>query len=291
MSQLLLVPLLVALAATASSGMSQRYLRPRVAAWSLVVGATVTALAAVSALVMVLVEFVHAAAQTQGALAWCLHLDHHGPVPWVEGSIAAAWLAGAAVRVARCSARYRGLVPEAGSGGVEIVDDESPVAYTLPGGEGRTVVSSGMLRALSSNERAVLFSHERSHRARRHDRFILAVDLAVAVVPLLGPMRAYVRYATERWADEDAAQAVGDRRLVARALARAALVQHAARQPGMAMADLGVRTRVDQLLAEPTRRSIITLTAAGSAGLTALATVSASVQMHHLAMVTAHLCA
>lgn len=290
MRQVLLVPLLVALAATASSGLSQRYLRPRIAAWGLVFGSVVTALAAVSALAMVIIEFAHAAAPTSALLPWCVHVGHHGSLPWAEASVAAAWLVAAGVRLTRCSARYRSLLPVGSFEEVEILDDHAPVAYTLPGARGRTVVSSGMLRALSTTEQAVLFSHERSHRSRRHDRFIHAVDLSAAVVPLLAPMRGYVRYATERWADEDAAGQVGDRRLVARALARAALVQHAAPRPGLAMADLGVRRRVDQLLAEPTGGSVVVVTVALSAGFTVIAGLSASVQVHHLAMVASHLC-
>ena len=75
-----------------------------------------------------------------------------------------------------------------------------------------------MLRALDSRERRVLIAHERSHLRRGHHRYIRLTELAVAAVPVLAPLKARVRFAVERWADEDAAVEVGDRRSVARAI-------------------------------------------------------------------------
>ena len=55
--------------------------------------------------------------------------------------------------------------------------------------------------------------------------------LAAAANPLLRPVSAAVAYTVERWADEDAAAEVDNRRLAARTIGKAALV--AARSPGM----------------------------------------------------------
>jgi beta-lactamase regulating signal transducer with metallopeptidase domain len=272
-------------------GASQRYFRPAVATWSLTISSVLAAVATISAAAMTIVGFVHVAPVTGWIVAWCLGTEHHpGTVPWVETAVAATWLAVAAVRVWRCRRSYLALVPDARSDEVEVVDGDEPVAYTLPGRCGRIVVSSGMLGALDPAEQRVLLAHETSHLRRRHDRFLLAVDLGVAVVPLLHRMARSVRFATERWADEDAARAVGDRRLVARAVTRAALVQHASVQPGMALAGLGVRARVDQLLAAPTRPTVVRATLVVTAGLTATVAASSTLQVHHLAMVAERLC-
>jgi hypothetical protein len=291
MSPILLAPLTVALLAAGLGGLSQRYFRPAAATWSLTISTVLAAVATVSAAVMTIFSFLHVAPVTGRILAWCLQVEHHpGRVPWVETAIAASWLTVAAVRVRRCRADYRALAPGEQASEVEVLDGDEPVAYTLPGRCGRIVVSSGMLHALSEGEQEVLFAHERSHLRRRHDRFLHAVDLGVAVVPLLHPMKRFVRFATERWADEDAARSVGDRRLVARALTRAALVQHGSIQPGLALAGLGVRARVDQLLATPASPAVVRATLLVTAGLTATVVASSSLQVHHLAMVAEQLC-
>jgi len=118
--------------------------------------------------------------------------------------------------------------------GLAILPDDKPLAYALPGG---VVVSRGMVRALHADQRRALLAHERAHVSLRHHRFVLFVDLASAAQPLLWPLRAVVRYTVERWADEVAATATGDRVLTARAVATAAL---AARHSQLSVAALGV---------------------------------------------------
>lgn len=90
-----------------------------------------------------------------------------------------------------------------------------------------------MLGALEPAERRVLPAHERAHLARRHSAPSTAVALAAAADPLLTPVRSTVTFLLERWADEEGAGAVGDRRTTVRAPARAALVAQRA-QPGCA---------------------------------------------------------
>ncbi|MFI0781065.1 M56 family metallopeptidase [Streptomyces sp. NPDC021212] len=107
---------------------------------------------------------------------------------------------------------------------VAVLRDELPYAYALPGRRDRVVVTTGMLAGLDSAERRALFAHERAHLARRHHRFLLTVQLAARANPFLRPLRTAVTYTTERWADEEAAQAVGSRRTVARAVGRSALI-------------------------------------------------------------------
>ncbi|MEU7496440.1 MULTISPECIES: M56 family metallopeptidase [Streptomyces] len=107
---------------------------------------------------------------------------------------------------------------------VAVLPDAAPYAYALPGGRrDRIVVSRGMLGSLATRERRALFAHERAHLAARHHRHLLLVQLAACANPFLLPLRTAVAYTAERWADEEAARAVGSRRVVARAIGRAAL--------------------------------------------------------------------
>ncbi|MGW7359001.1 M56 family metallopeptidase [Streptomyces sp. NPDC054802] len=114
---------------------------------------------------------------------------------------------------------------------VAVLPDQTPYAYALPGrrqDRGRVVVTTGMLAGLSPSERRALFAHERAHLAGRHDRFLLTVQLAARANPFLRPLRSAVTYTAERWADEEAAAAVGSRRVVARAIGKAGLVTRGA---------------------------------------------------------------
>ncbi|MFE0731104.1 M56 family metallopeptidase [Streptomyces antibioticus] len=127
-------------------------------------------------------------------------------------------------------------------------DATAAYAYALPGGRygagggrgpgrvyGRIVVTSALLACLEPAERRALFAHERAHLAARHHRHLLAVRLAAQANPFLRPLRTAVAYTAERWADEEAARAVGSRRTVARAIGKAALVSHGtAPPPGLA---------------------------------------------------------
>ena len=148
--------------------------------------------------------------------------------------------------------------------GLVIVADDSPEAYTLPGLSGRVVVSTGMLRALPADERRVLLAHEDSHLRHRHHAYVQLSDLAAAANPLLRSSARAVHLGVERWADEDAARHTGDRLLVARALARAALArQHSIPFPSslaLGAVRSAVALRVAALLAPPPqRRPLMTL--------------------------------
>ncbi|MDT5028464.1 MAG: hypothetical protein QOE61_4890 [Micromonosporaceae bacterium] len=137
-----------------------------------------------------------------------------------------------------------------------VVDEDRPEAFATPVGRGRIVVSTGMLRALQADERRALLAHEASHMSRGHAWWLMAADLAAAVNPLLAANARAVGHTVERWADEDAARAVGDREVVARSLARAALHAHDMRSrpaPALAATDGRVGDRVRALLAEPPR--------------------------------------
>src|SRR6185437_3900031 len=158
------------------------------------------------------------------------------------------------VNLGHAVATCRRLGPDAG--GLVVLRDDEPDAFALPGVRGRVVVSTGMLRMLPPDERRVLLAHERAHLAHGHQIYVQLAGLAAAANPLLRPLAREVERGVERWADEVAAAEVGDRRLAARALARAAspadsrwgLALHAAGRPA------AVGARALALLQPPPRR-------------------------------------
>ncbi|MFJ9683166.1 M56 family metallopeptidase [Streptomyces sp. NPDC101194] len=165
-------------------------------------------------------------------------LSDAAPVVAVPLAAAAlALLAGCTVAVARAAHRHWAELhraarsPGCTEGELAVLRDSRPDAYALPGRPGtpgRIVVTTGMLRALDPAERDALLAHERAHLTGRHHLFIAAAEMAALCHPALRSLRAPMRYALERCADEAAASAVGDRRVAARAIGRAALAARAA---------------------------------------------------------------
>ncbi|WP_329133335.1 M48 family metalloprotease [Streptomyces sp. NBC_01476] len=204
------------------------------------------------------------------------------PVPDPLAAVSLLLLTAAAVRTAvTVTRRLRALavVYQAARGPrsadpVIVLDSAWPDAFTTPAPAARIVVTSGLLQALTPAERRVVLAHEHSHLVHRHVWWTLAAELAAGVNPFLRPTATAAGHAVERWADEDAARSVGDRQLVARTIARTALLQHdAPRWAGpSALAATGgdVSGRVHALLARPPRRRPFAL-----AALTALLIASA----------------
>ncbi len=158
-------------------------------------------------------------------------IRRHDPASLSAAVAACALLAAATLAAGRAAwRRARALVAAArharclpGSGQVVVVPDGAADAYAVPGWPGRIVVTAGMLDALNPDERRVLLEHERAHAAGHHYLFTALTYFAAAANPLLRPVAAAVTYTVERWADEQAARACGDRRIAARAIGKAAL--------------------------------------------------------------------
>jgi Zn-dependent protease with chaperone function len=146
-------------------------------------------------------------------------------------------------------------------GSLVVLDNDAPDAFATPGANGRIVVTRGLLRALSADERRALLAHEAAHLVHRHACWLLAAELAAAANPILTPTVRAVRHTVERWADEDAARAVADRRLVARTLARTALLIRAAPAAAVPLPAVGgdVPGRVRALLEPPPRQRVVPL--------------------------------
>ena len=185
------------------------------------------------------------------------------PTGWgvTAAVLAAALLASALLYLARVtwdlSRAHRACrqLPRTGDQ-LMITPEEHPTAFTLPLRGGAIVVSTGMLRLLPADERRALLAHESAHLRRYHTAYVLLASLAAAANPLLRPVARQVRLAVELWADQLAADEVGDGLVVARALARASLAASRPSQPGgfrLAVAESDVSARVHALTHLPPR--------------------------------------
>lgn len=171
-------------------------------------------------------------------------------------------------------------------GGVILLPGAEPVAFAVPGRGGRIAVSAGMLAALDPRERCALLAHERAHLRGRHHLFLGAVTLATVLNPLLRPLVTEARFALERWADETAAGRVGDRTLVATAVAKAALAGRRTGAFTLAASGGPVPRRVSALLAAPSPPSrrlpatLLVLAVLGVAGWSTQTAVDAAADLH-----------
>lgn len=228
------LPLVLPLTAWPVARLAEQHLHPRTATFLLSVAAGVLALCSTLCLALVMVV---GTAQLPGnplpdgwshdEVAQALPYDQvagRAAIPTLLGVLAAGghtlWHHH---RVPRRLAHALAGLPRSP---VTVLPDAAPYAYALPGrrGRGRVVVSTAMLAGLDSAERRALFAHERAHLRGGHHRFLLTVRLAARANPFLLPLRTAVTYTVERWADEEAAGAVGSRRATARAVGKAALV-------------------------------------------------------------------
>ncbi|MDH6576631.1 M56 family metallopeptidase [Kitasatospora sp. MAP5-34] len=184
----------------------------------------------------------------------------------------------------------------AATGQLTVLEDERADAFALPGlpwQPGRIVVTTGMLRALDGPERAALLAHERAHLTAQHHVFLALTEYAAVLHPALRGLRTPLGYHLERWADETAARATGDRALTARAVGRAALAAARAprpHRPGLApAAHTGpVPRRVAALLAPEPRpyrhapaRTAAAVALAACLALTGSTALSATTDLHH----------
>lgn len=168
----------------------------------------------------------------------------------------------------------------------ELIVAASPIprAFAIPGSPGRILVTASMLSALGPAERRVLLAHERAHLTHRHSVLSTAVGLAAAANPLLVPVRSTVTFLLERWADEDAAGVVGDRRVTAHALARAALVSQRTRSRcALHFSEHAVARRIAALQTlPPPRLWPIAVAVLGLGAVPALGAVDATSDLLHL---------
>lgn len=298
MTVLLLLPLLLPFALPALARRALDRLAPVVALWAVTVCAVVLAgssLAALGAFVLTGLLKVPLFAALGELVRPLRTASDLVVLPAAATSVGALAVCGwTLVRsVLRQTRAFRAARSEAGrgpaAGDLCVVDSPRPDAYALPGRPHRIVVTTAMLRSLDAPEREALFAHERAHNEGGHHYFLAAAELAAHCHPALRPVRETIRLAAERAADEAAAASVGDRRLTARAIARAALAGQAARseRPDFAAAATTgpVPQRVQALLAAPraahrTGRRIAALLLA-CAAVSCVASVTGMADFHH----------
>ncbi|MFZ4237900.1 M56 family metallopeptidase [Streptomyces murinus] len=251
-------PLALSLLLAAAGPLTGRYVAPAAAARVLVAAAVLTAGATAWTLVLLGATLLgDVPAVVRGAGQGGAAAD---PVPVVIGLAACLALVVVGVRLhraVRAERRTRRALRRLCAGqpaDTELIVAASavPRACAVPGRPGRILVTSAMLGALGPAERRALLAHERAHLAHRHDVLVTAATLAAAADPLLCPVRSTVVYLVERWADERAAAAVGDRRTTAHALARAALTaQRGGAVCALHFADRAVTRRIAALQSAP----------------------------------------
>ena len=275
------LPLLLPLPAALAARTLSRCLEPRAATWLLTASALALATLSSAALGILAGAGLIRLSLAAWAGHWSATTVRAGdPVTWAEAAPAAMLLAAAAYAAVRLLWRRGRALIAAGTQaaclpGIDqlvIIDDPVPDAYALPGLPGRIVVSTGMLQALDHADRDAMLAHERAHLDGHHYAFLAAAHLAAAANPILRPLATAVAYTVERWADENAAHACGDRRQVARAVGKAALAtKHTPVRrhlPTTALGLLGLRRdplhragpvprRVAALLIPPLPRSLV----------------------------------
>jgi hypothetical protein len=271
-----------------------RRLPPAIATRLLTVAALVTAATSVSSLTLLAATAVVRVPRVAAEGRLSTAVLTHDPVNTMTGVAAVVGLlllvpfsVRAAVRLWRESVRtYR--LAQAFSGhpaGLAVVQDPRPQAFAVPAippllGHAaiptRIIATDSLLRTLDPEQRRAMFAHEQAHLTRHHHWYLFVTNLAAVVNPLLSRLPDAVTEATERWADEDAARAVGDRRVLAQALGRAALSSLPRTVPGMAQAHVGARVRA-LLGPPPPRRRLLSI----MVGIALAATAAAALDSVH----------
>lgn len=283
-------PLLTAMAIAVGVAALHRRVRPQLSAALLTGGILAVAVAVLPTLVVLSVGFLSHLPVLGGGFEWCrVLLGFHASVnPWL-GAAASAVLAIGIVRTVRSLRAWR-RNRCAESGPIALVTSDDWFAYSLPGPGRRIAVSSGLVDALEGDELEVVLAHERGHALHRHDRQLLAAELVACLVPPVEWLRRRLRFALERWADEEAVIAAGgDREHVALTLAKVALGPSDMPQAVAAFNGLGVTARVEALLRPQALRHERFWTSTIGLGVVAVA-LAAAVQAHHVAAFVATLC-
>ncbi|WP_406438793.1 M56 family metallopeptidase [Streptomyces sp. NBC_00631] len=267
------IPFLVSVALAVLAPPVARRLPPRPAAWALACAALVTAAGWAGSLALLAFTGVAQIPQIAAEGRWSASaLRSEDPVYATVAAVSTlvlavgvAALGVAAVRQGRHLVQARRECAELpGRTELAVLDDAVPRAFALPGAPGRIVVSRGMLRCLGAAEREALLAHERAHLRGRHHVFQSVWRLTAALNPLLRPVAVAGNFVLERWADEEAAERVGDRTVVAHAVGRAALASAGApRSAALAVTGGAVPQRVRALLAPPPTRRSLPLLAGG----------------------------
>lgn len=183
------------------------------------------------------------------------------------------WVAARTARATRAAvlpasaARLLPRVPLSRRSSALVLPVEQPIAHTAGIWRGQVVVSRGLLDLLEEEERRAVLAHELAHVRAGHQRMLFVGDViggAFGFIPTVRRAFASLVQAVELAADAEAASTVGDSRVVARAIAKAALASAPASTLALASPS-HLRERLEQL-AHPTPRSARASLAVGAVG-------------------------
>jgi Peptidase family M48 len=284
----LFAPVVAAAVLAAAVTALHRQLPPAFAARVVTAVLLVVCTAALPSLWIISLGFLAHAPIIGGGFRWCsmaFGLHHHLPVVVALPALLCATVG--TTRAFKAWRVHRKLLMH-DPGPIEHADDPNPYAVAMPGRGGRIVMSRGLVNLLTDDEINIVLAHERTHAHFRHDRMLLVARMADACCPVLRPLTQRLRFSLERWADEAAARRCGDRRLVARTLAKVALATNPT-PVLLGFAGLGVSARAEAMLAPaPKAPGISTLI--GILGGIAMTAALSILQLHHLGALITALC-
>ena len=262
------------------------HLHPAWSAKILLSAAVVTALAVLGTLALVVTVFILGALPTRliAAIPGAGALEAHGPVTVSLGVTASGVFAMILVATALFLARTARERVAVRHDSTALLETGEPIAAAIPGRHGGVIVSKGLLRLLGPRELQAVFQHERAHLRHRHHLYLTVSAFVVQIIPPMARLHETLRFHLERWADEEAAEAVNDRALVARAIARVALARPTQTLPYPGAANFHVVERVRALLSPPPSKNLLAGPVALSGAVVTTAIATASLQLHHLSL-------
>lgn len=124
---------------------------------------------------------------------------------------------------------------------VRVLDEQAPLAWTVPGRRSRLVLTAGLMDLLTDRQLLAVLAHERTHLSVRHDVLLIPFQAWATAVPVPGmrAARASVRMLVEMQADDVAAESVGPA-TVASAIAAVVLAESGGSSPDSGAAPPGV---------------------------------------------------
>lgn len=209
-------------------------------------------------------------------------ISAHGGVSLVMGLLTLCLVLLASIRLVVSLVKVMKERTQLPRGG--IVTNSEPFALAIPMRGGRILISTALRDLLTREELAVVYQHEQAHLDRKHHVYMGLAHALVTVLPVLSRLEPAMRLAVERWADEDVATVVGNRRLVAETIGKVALSRTASSSANeLGVADHEVSRRVQALLDSDASQGRLQGTAVfGGSGLIASGLASSPLQLHHL---------
>lgn len=278
-----LIPFFLVLTCAGIAWFLPRFLEPSVGVVILTVFVMLATLATVMLLVQVGGAGISEVPFVADAIGWCRALSwgDHGAPP-ILGAAAVITFGFISIRVGQYVRKVIQNRRDFGAvDGIEILASDQPIAFAVPGRRGGVVLSDSLLSLLRRDEQRVVVAHENAHLRHRHHLYIHLVGACAAGLPFLKPFSNRVKYLTERWADEVAAERIGSREFVADTIARVALLPSShVRSAALSIGGGNVVHRFEALVS-PLPAPTTGLTVFACSAVT-LALLGLTLQLHHL---------